>query len=190
MRRYSHNLSPKKPRRSIKPFFIAFVFAAFFLLGAAVYGIAQLKITSIEITGAQFIDPEAVKEIVKEESAKGLFKSNILLLQKKMIEEAVKKKFVIESLGFKRRWPGTLRLTIKELSPAAFWATSGQSYEPIEESEGEIRAVSGQIAELSKLFFIDKRGIILHEWQKPVIEKTEEETADWPLLDQPSRWFH
>ena len=185
MRRYSHNLSPKKPRRSIKPFFIAFVFAAFFLLGAAVYGIAQLKITSIEITGAQFIDPEAVKEIVKEESAKGLFKSNILLLQKKMIEEAVKKKFVIESLGFKRRWPGTLRLTIKELSPAAFWATSGQSYEPIEESEGEIRAVSGQIAELSKLFFIDKRGIILHEWQKPVIEEAEEETADWPLLDQP-----
>jgi len=92
---------------------------------------------------------------------------------------------VIESLGFNRRWPGTLRLTVKELAPAAFWATSGQSYEPIEESEGEIRAVSGQIAELSKLFFIDKRGIILHEWQKPVIEEAEEETADWPLLDQP-----
>src|SRR3989344_3848321 len=137
MRRYSHNLSHKRPRRNIKPFFIAFIFAAFLLLGAAVYGVAQLKITSIEVIDAQFIDPEAVKEIVKEESAKGLFKSNILLLQKKRIEEAVKKRFVIESLGFNRRWPGTLRLTVKELAPAAFWATSGQSYEPIEESEGE-----------------------------------------------------
>ena len=185
MRRYSHNLSHKRPRRNIKPFFIAFIFAAFLLLGAAVYGVAQLKITSIEVIDAQFIDPEAVKEIVKEESAKGLFKSNILLLQKKRIEEAVKKSFVVESLDFNRRWPGTLRLTVKELAPAAFWATSGQSYEPIEESEGEIRAVSGQIADLSKLFFIDKRGIILHEWQKPVIEEAEEETADWPLLDQP-----
>ena len=184
MRRYSHNLSHKRPRRNIKPFFIAFIFAAFLLLGAAVYGVAQLKITSIEVIDAQFIDPEAVKEIVKEESAKGLFKSNILLLQKKRIEEAVKKSFVVESLDFNRRWPGTLRLTVKELAPAAFWATSGQSYEPIEESEGEIRAVSGQIADLSKLFFIDKRGIILHEWQKPVIEEAEEETADWPLLGQ------
>lgn len=185
MRRYSHNLSHKKPRRSIKPFFIVFFFAAVILIGTASYGIAQLKITSIEITGVQFIDPEAVKEIVREEATKGLFKSNILLLPKKRIEEAVKKSFIIESLGFNRRWPGTLRLTIKELSPAAFWATSGRSYEPIEESEGEIRAASGQIAELSKLFFMDKRGIILHEWQKPVIEKAEEETADWPLLDQP-----
>lgn len=184
-RRYSRNLSHKKPRRSIKPFFIVFVFIAFFLLGAAIYGVAQLKITSIEITGVQFIDPEAVKEIVREEAGKGLFKSNILLLPKKRIEEAVKKSFIIESLNFNRRWSGGLLLEIKELSPAAFWATSGQSYEPIEESEGEIRVVSGQIAELSKLFFIDKRGIILHEWQKPVIEKAEEEIADWPLLDQP-----
>src|SRR3972149_37278 len=144
MRRYSHNLSHKKPRQIIKPFFIAFVFIAFFLFGAAVYGIAQLKITSIEITGAQFIDPEAVKEIVKEESTKGLFKSNILLLQKKRIEEAVKKSFVIELLDLNGRWPGTLRLTVKELSPAAFWATSGQSYEPIEGSAGEMKAARGQ----------------------------------------------
>jgi len=185
MRRYSHNLSHKRPRRIIKPFFIAFAFVAFFLIGAAVYGLAQLKINSIEIIGVQFIDPETVKEIVREESAKGLFKTNILILPKKRIEEAVNESFVIESLDFNRRWPGTLRLTVKELSPAAFWATSGQSYEPIEESEGEIKAVSGQIADLSKLYFIDKRGIILHEWQKPVIEEAEEETADWPLLDQP-----
>ncbi|TAN57505.1 FtsQ-type POTRA domain-containing protein [Patescibacteria group bacterium] len=185
MRRYSHNLSHKRPRRSIKPFFIAFAFAAFLLFGAAVYGLAQLKINSIEIIGVQFIDPEAVREIVREESAKGLLKSNILILPKKRIEEAVKESFVIESLDFNRRWPGTLRLTVRELLPAAFWATSGQSYEPIEESEGEIRAASGQIADLSKLFFIDKRGIILHEWQKPVIEEAEEEAADWPLLEQP-----
>lgn len=184
-RRYSHNLSHKKPRRSIKPFFAASILVIFFLIGALVYGIAQLKITSIEVTGAQFIDPEAVKEMIKEESAKGLFKSNLLILPKKRIKEAIEKKFLIKSLDFGRHWPNTLRANIKELTPAAFWATSGQSYEPIEESEGAIKAINGQTAEPSGLFLVDKRGVILHEWQKPVIEEAEEAPATLPLLDQP-----
>ena len=89
--RYSHNLSHRKPRRSVKPFFIVFIFAALILIGGVSYGIAQLKITSIEITGVQFIDPEAVKEIVREEAAKGLFKSNILLLPKKGLRKQSEK---------------------------------------------------------------------------------------------------
>ncbi|HLC99633.1 MAG TPA: FtsQ-type POTRA domain-containing protein, partial [Patescibacteria group bacterium] len=119
--------------RLLKPLIIVLVAALVGLIG---FFITRFDIQTVEVRGAQFVDPEYVRSEVFQEIKKysPMFGGNLIFFKKKGIEESLKNSIAVESLSFDRKFPHTLVVVLHEYRPTAFWATSGFTQEPIEEA--------------------------------------------------------
>lgn len=100
-----------------------------FMLGAIVtaYNTPVLKVTQVQITGAQTLD------VARTRAALRLEGTNILSIDAPMIEKTLRQQPVVKAVHIRRQWPNQVVVEITERRPYAFWQTPEGIYAVDEE---------------------------------------------------------
>ncbi len=94
------------------------------LLGTIVmaYNLPLLKITQVELAGAQTLDVPRTKASLRLEG------TNMLSVDAPIIEKTLKQQPVVKAVTVRKQWPNKLIVQIEERKPFAFWQTPDGTY--------------------------------------------------------------
>ncbi|MDI6857593.1 MAG: FtsQ-type POTRA domain-containing protein [Dehalococcoidia bacterium] len=131
MRRYSYQQRRRRPaprdgqgshRRLWRALLLLPLLAAVTALGWFACQSPLLKVTQVEVVGAQTIDPALLAE------ASGLKGQMLFLLDSAGAETRLKALPMVKDVSVERRWPGKAVLRVQERQPWGYWQVKDQLY--------------------------------------------------------------
>lgn len=115
------------------------------VLAAAVF-LPQLQVRKAQVEGLGYVREDAVRAAVAEQMG-----TSVLLLPTSAAEAQVEKVPGVLSAKVERRWPDTMRITVREREPIARLAKPGGATAILDETGAELPAEAGAGARLAPL---------------------------------------
>jgi len=173
-------LSVKQNKFTLAKLFYWIILLAFF--GVTIYALFFanfLEITDIQVKGAEKINPESVKteitSLLSEKYLNFLPKNNIILARESSMSQALINRFkLIDQADIKKKFPGSLIVSIKEKNPALILRSGGEDY--IVDAAG----IAWAKADFASEFLNENELTILEDTSgRPVAEKSASLGADY-----------